>query len=447
MESFNWIVLGDFIETLTDYHANGSYKILKKNIELKRSPDYAIMIRTLNFERPDFENDLIYLDEKEYNYLKKTKVYPNDILMNKIANPGSVYLMPNINMPVSLAMNLFLIRFNREVNQVFMFYLMKTNESYIKKFANGTTTLTITKDSVKGLNFKVPPKSTQDNIAKTLSDIDKKIELNNKINAELESMAKLIYDYWFVQFDFPDANDKPYKSSGGKMVYNEALKREIPEGWEVRDLGDLIKVERGISYKSSEITENGTPMINLNSFSLTGKYKSAGLKYFSGTYRQNKVVAAGDLVIAITDVTRNADIIGKAFTIPALFGKDILISCDVAKIVPSKLINNQFLEPLFNSRHYHNYIKHFASGTLVLHLNLDGLMWCKIPLPPKKLLDRYSEFRQNIDRKITLSIKENQKLSELRDWLLPMLMNGQVTVKDSYNQRKQRKLKHGSSIF
>jgi type I restriction enzyme, S subunit len=83
----------------------------------------------------------------------------------------------------------------------------------------------------------------------------------------------------------------------------------------------------------------------------------------------------------------------------------------------------------------------------VLHLNLDGVMWCKIPLPPQKLLDRYSEFRQNIDRKITLSIKENQKLSELRDWLLPMLMNGQVTVKDSYNQCKKGKLKNGSTIF
>jgi len=431
MSDFTNIVLGDFIETLTDYHANGSYKTLKENVELKGSPDYAIMIRTLNFERPDFKDDLIYLNEQEYDYLKKTKVYPNDILMNKIANPGSVYLMPDLDKPVSLAMNLFLIRFNDEVNQQFMYYLMKSNEKYIKKFANGTTTLTITKDSVRGLEFRVPQKKSQDKVAEILSNLESKIEINNKINADLEAMAKLIYDYWFVQFDFPDTNGKPYKSSGGKMVYNEELKREIPDSWKVKQLSELLSFERGISYKSKEITENGIPMINLNSFKLSGQYKSKGLKYFSGSYKENKVVSAGDLVIAITDVTRNADIIGKAFTIPDLFDEDVLISCDVAKVVPSNAVNVQFLEPLFNSDHYHRYIKHFASGTLVLHLNLDGVNWCKIPLPPTEILNKYSELRAGLDKKLTLAIKENKKLTELRDWLLPMLMNGQVTVKSA----------------
>lgn len=99
-------------------------------------------------------------------------------------------------------------------------------------------------------------------LADCLYNIEKKIELNNRINAELEAMTKTLYDYWFVQFDFPDKNDKPYKTSGGTMVWNEELKREIPEGWEVKELGTEIEIQRGISYTSKEINGDGILMIN-----------------------------------------------------------------------------------------------------------------------------------------------------------------------------------------
>lgn len=316
-----------------------------------------------------------------------------------------------------------------ESSELFMHYVFTYIRKAIQNSASGSIQDNINIDYLTNLDFKIPNKLEQDKIAGILASIDTKIELNNKINHELEAMAKFIYDYWFVQFDFPDVNGKPYKSSGGKMVFNEVLKQEIPEGWSVKEIGELVKFERGLSYKSKEIVDDGVPMINLNSFDLTGKYKEKGLKYFSGSYNEKKVVSPGDLVIAVTDVTRNADIIGKAFTIPHLFNKDVLISCDVAKIVPSTLIDEQFLEMLFNSDNYHNYIKYFASGTLVLHLNLDGVKYFKIPLPPKSLLNKYREIRKNINSKITIAIKENVELERLRDWLIPMLMNGQIIVK------------------
>ena len=428
MSDMNNIVLGNYIDTITDYHANGSYKILKENITLKKEDDYSIMIRTLNFERGDFKNDLIFLNQKEYEYLKKTKVYPGDIIMNKIANPGSVYLMPDLNKPVSLAMNLFLIRLNSKLNQKYMYYLMKIHESYIKRFANGTTTLTITKESVRDLKFKVPSIKIQNTIEEFLSRIDKKIELNKIINAELESLAKLIYDYWFVQFDFPDKNGKPYKSSGGKMVWNEELKREIPEGWEVSELGKYYKLQRGISYKGSEINGSGIPMINLNSFYLNGTYKREGIKIYSGKYSEKNLTDPGDLLIATTDVTRNADIIGRAIIVPDYYKDNIVYSMDIAKISPKKHMTASYLVMLFNSNHYHNYIKWFASGTLVLHLNTDGTKWYKAEIPPKSLLDKYDDFYSSICMKINRNSTENTKLEKLRDWLLPMLMNGQVSV-------------------
>lgn len=275
----------------------------------------------------------------------------------------------------------------------------------------------------------------QQRIASILSSLDDKIELNNRINAELEAIAKTLYDYWFVQFDFPDADGKPYKSSGGKMVYNEELKREIPKGWVVNELKEHISIERGISYKGNEISSAGIPMINLNSFYLNGSYKQEGLKYFTGKY--NRTISPFDLVIATTDVTRNADIIGKSFIVPNIFDGDIILSCDIAKITISDSLDKYYLEKLFNSDYYHNYIKGFASGTLVLHLNTDGIDWYKIAVPPKRVLVQYSKLRESIEKKKNEIIIENQRLASLRDWLLPMLMNGQVGFKEAYKEQTQ----------
>ncbi len=312
---------------------------------------------------------------------------------------------------------------------IFLKYLIETNLSNILKNTSGSTFPNLSSEILNSFEFSFPKDMNIEGINSLLKSIDSKIELNNKINKELETMAKTLYNYWFVQFDFPDENGKPYKSSGGKMVYSQELKREIPEGWEVDELKNLISIERGISYKSSDITDMGIPMVNLNSFYLDGTYKPEGIKYFNSAYNNNKIVKAGDLIIATTDVTRNADIIGKATLIPDIYNSDIILSCDIAKINCKDSLNKYFLEKLFNSDFYHNYIKGFASGTLVLHLNTNGIDWYKTFIPPNNLLIKFSNILAPIQRKKELITLENQELAKLRDWLLPMLMNGQVKVK------------------
>jgi type I restriction enzyme S subunit len=205
------------------------------------------------------------------------------------------------------------------------------------------------------------------------------------------------------------------------------LKRDIPEGWEVKLLGTEIEIQRGISYTSKEINGDGIPMISLNSFNLNGTYKPEGIKKYSGKYTEKNNTKPGDLLIAATDVTRNADIIGRAILVPDYYNGDLVFSMDIAKII-SKNIPSSFLMMLFNSNHYHNYIKWYASGTIVLHLNLDGTKRYNIELPPKELLKKYDSLYQPIANRIYKTAIENQKLTELRDWLLPMLMNGQVKV-------------------
>ncbi len=129
--------------------------------------------------------------------------------------------------------------FPNESSELFMHYVFTYIRRAIQNSASGSIQDNINIEYLTGLEFKIPFKNTQDNIVAVLSALDAKIELNNLINAELEAMAKILYDYWFVQFDFPDKSGKPYKTSGGKMVYNKTLKREIPEGWEDKQLDQI----------------------------------------------------------------------------------------------------------------------------------------------------------------------------------------------------------------
>jgi len=361
---------------------------------------------------------------------ERSQVEQWDVIVSMIGEYcGFCYIERNENIDYAVK-NVGLYKTGSKLEAEWLFYYLNSSigQQYLNSVKSGSSQPYLTLGALRNLPILQPNTNLEKiQIVKVLSDLDAKIELNNKINQELEAMAKTLYDYWFVQFDFPNEQGKPYKSSGGKMVYNEELKREIPEGWEVKELGEVIDIQRGISYKSSEINGEGIPMINLNSFFLNGTYKEKGIKTFSGKYSNKQIAKSGDLLIAATDVTRNADIIGKSILVPQYYQNDLVYSMDIAKIIPKKL-SNSYLMMLFNSEHYHNYIKWFASGTIVLHLNMDGVKWYKAEIPPTELISKYDDFYLPIANRINKTHKQNQQLTALRDWLLPMLMNGQVTV-------------------
>ena len=174
--------LDDVIELLTDYHANGSYEKLKDNVELLHDENYAVMIRTTNFSQNDFNNNLNYITESAYHYLKKSKVFPNDIIMNKIADAGACYFMPDLGKPVSLGMNLFLIRINPKLADSYYIYsYLKYHEHYVKSFASGSATKTITKNDVRKLKILTPPLPEQQKIAKILTTWDKAISTTERL--------------------------------------------------------------------------------------------------------------------------------------------------------------------------------------------------------------------------------------------------------------------------
>lgn len=184
----NWVKkeFGELITTLTDYHANGSYEILKENVELKKTEDFAWMVRSTDFEN-NFQNNFRYIDEESYNFLSKSKVFGGEIIMSKIGNAGNVYLMPRVDRPCSLAMNLFLIRIDE--NQAipeFVYLFLKTNEgeSQIKARLLGMATKTITKENVRNIIISYPKSKKNQQI---LLDIVNKLQNETK---KLEAVYK-----------------------------------------------------------------------------------------------------------------------------------------------------------------------------------------------------------------------------------------------------------------
>src|SRR5690554_2349822 len=281
----------------------------------------------------------------------------------------------------------------------------------------------VNENSLKNLDFIFPDLPTQRSIAKVLSDLDAKIELNNKINRELEAMAKTLYDYWFVQFDFPTPPSstsgivgKPYKSSGGKMVYNAELKREIPEGWEVKNLFKSCIVQYGFPFSTEYFNseENGVPVIRIrdildNTISNYSTEKKLDEKY---------LIKKGDLLIGMDG----------NFHINYWSKNECYLNQRVVKlsetILPNIILKYQ-IEPYIKLR------EKSVSRTTVGHLSDKDLKALNLFIPSKEVLASVSPLFNKTLNRIIQTQNENQQLSALRDWLLPMLMNGQVASRAS----------------
>lgn len=266
------------------------------------------------------------------------------------------------------------------------------------------------------LQLILPEYSEQVKFGNLLYSLNQKIEINNRINAELEAMAKTLYDYWFVQFDFPDENGKPYKSSGGKMVYSKALKREIPAGWEVFNLNKLVDLIKG-NISPSEVDRN-IPYVGLEHISR----KSIVLSNWS---------TPEDISSEKTKFKKNDILFGKIRpyfhkVAAALF--DGITSTDTI-VLRAKQINyyGLALETVFSEK-FIEAATQGATGSKMPRADWNVLQSYKVAIPNNDLLDAYQKIFNIALRKIELSVMENQRLAELRDWLLPMLMNGQVRV-------------------
>jgi type I restriction enzyme S subunit len=300
----------------------------------------------------------------------------------------------------------------------YLYYFLKQDSLF--KYVDGLSLRTggqtgVDIDSLKKYPISLPSLNYQKKIVDVLSALDAKIEVNNRLNAELESIAKTIYDYWFVQFDFPNEDGKPYKASGGEMVYHPELKREIPAGWEVKELGDISKNIRN-TIKETDINPDTAyiglehiprKQIFLDSWSTAFNINSAK------SYFNKRDILFGKLRPYFHKV-------GIAF-VSGVCSTDILV------LNSKKDDYFGFLLMIVSSDDFINYVSSAMEGTRMPRTKWEFMKKYLFAVPPQSLARDFNEFLKPFISKMENNVSENQQLTQLRDWLLPLLMNGQIT--------------------
>lgn len=294
----------------------------------------------------------------------------------------------------------------------FLYYLMKCKISELKRNAHGAVFDTITRNTFETISASVPDIDTQTAIAEILSSLDDKIELNNKINQELENLAQTLFKQWFIDFEFPNENGEPYKSSGGEMVESEL--GEIPKGWEVKSLDEIGKLKMGQSPKSDTYNEDGIGKPLLNGAADYSNGLIFPKKFTSNPIRVNEI---DDLVFCIRATIGNL-----------VFADDIYcLGRGVASFRATDDNNQYFTYQLLNSSF--EKLKSQASGSVILGLTKDDINNIKFPYN-NQITNKYGEITKSFFQMIKSNRYENQELTNLRDTLLPKLISGELEVAD-----------------
>ena len=352
--------------------------------------------------------NLPFVSEADTKRLSKYILIEGDIVFSRVGSiDRNVYVDKNHEGWMFSGRCIRVRADKNKVNPRYLSYYFKQNsfKKMMMNLAVGATMPSLNTKIMNSIELDLLPRENQDKIANILSAIDDKIQINNQINQELEAMAKTLYDYWFVQFDFPDQNGKPYKSSGGKMIYNPELKREIPEGWGVEKLGDVAYLKAGGDKPSniSEIQSKETPFpIYSNGLDNKGLY---GYTNKATIHKKSLTVSARGTI----------GYVQRRFS--SFFPIIRLIS-----VTPKEEKMIGYIENFLKSIQFEN------SGSVQRQLTVPQIDKLYILVPKNEVLKKYHSMTINYYFEVENNEQQNQELIQLRDWLLPMLMNGQVKV-------------------
>ena len=291
---------------------------------------------------------------------------------------------------------------NNKINYLFLYYLLKYNKDYIASFGSGTTFKEVSGTVMKNIEVSIPDTiEEQRKIANILYTIDQKIELNNQINDNLHKLIKNIYSDTFIN---------------NKNTH-----------WEKERLGNYLTVERGLSYKGKYLAESGTPMINLGNVMPDGVFRLEKNKYYTGEYKEKVTANVGDIVVANTDMTQNREVIGTPVIIPSLYEGKVIFSHHIYGLKNLKLPKMYVFYSLLTDE-WNGIAGGSATGTTVLALPKDAIEEYLIYIPDNATLDKFETLAENIQKKREQILLENIKLEQLRDTLLPKLMNGEIDL-------------------
>ena len=369
--------------------------------------------------------DTMFVPESYYNGLNENKkAKKGDILYSVVGSFGKpVYV--DFDKQMVFQRHIAILRPKRNVNARFIYYTMLNPQFYklVDKLAIGCSQRTVTLDTLRNIEVNLPDKDIQDKMVGILSLIDEKIDINNNVNDNLEQQLMLLYDYWFTQFDFPDNDGKPYQTSGGKMVWNDTLKRNIPENW---------KVQSVISNCLSSIIKPGVEIFNTKTYLATADVKGTSIStgtivdYDGRESRANMQPSINSVWFA---KMKNSI-------------KHLYLNKEMEPIISSSILSTGFCGLQCNEISFEYIASYVSNAYFEIHkdmlahgatqeaVNNDDLAGVHIIIPEDTVLRAYHETTQAIYAQISKNVCENQELVKLRDWLLPMLMNGQATIND-----------------
>lgn len=409
----------------------------------KWSEEGMIVIRNFNIKNGELDlSSPSYTDHGSYlGRNKRATPEPGDIIITREAPMGEVCMIPD-GVECCLGQRMVLLKVDEQKvsNQYLLFALQSefVQKQISKSDRTGSTVSNLCIPDLK--EIEVPIFENSKAIADVLKAITSKIRVNNLINSELEAMAKTLYDYWFVQFDFPDANGKPYKASGGKMLYDSVLKQEIPAGWHVNTISDWIHSDKtgdwGKETKQGNYTLQVDCVRGADINGINGQGNVDAPNRFILRNNDHKLLAPFDFVIEISGGSPTQST-----------GRMAFITEHVLERFNYPLICSNFCKAidLIDKRYFYNFAYQWQSlyenGVFfgwegktsgIKNLLFDSFVSnYNVVMPPKDLAEKFFQFVSPLQEQRQKKLKENAELEGLRDWLLPMLMNGQVTVKSS----------------
>lgn len=365
----------------------------------------------------DFAQGNYYLDGDYVNQkLKRFFIQPGDILITGAGTLGKLQEVPNGIEPGIMNQALIRLRLNKEVvDSRYFAYFFPAWILPVASRINGDSVipnLPPTED-IKDIDIVLPSLQEQKVIARVLGTIDDKITNNKKLITELEGTARLIYDYWFTQFDFPDENGNPYRSSGGKMVWNDDLKRAIPEGWEIGYLSQLFDVTMGQSPSGESYNLVGDGMVFYQGKTDFGDFFPTARMF---TTKPRRTAKGNEVLLSV-----RAPVGAMNFAY-----EDCCIGRGLAAISREKTSPLYIRNALSAFESFFTIINN--GGTTFGAIDKEFFSSMKTTLPPNEIITQYSKATNSIYLKMLITEKEIRALLKLREWLLPMLMNSQVTV-------------------
>ena len=388
---------------------------------------------------PDIKNGHIDLakvrlisKEDYHSWTRKTKPQTGDIILTRRGRVGDTATVTK-GLECAIGQDLVILRSDeKQLLQSFLRWALRgpLYEREVQKYLNvGAIFDSLNCGDIPKFEIPVPSIAEQSAISDILDSLDSKIRLNQQINKTLEAIGQAVFRRWFVDFEFPDGEGKPYRSSGGEMVYSQEVDKEIPKRWTVAKLGSYIDLGRGLSYKGAFLSEEGSPMINLGTFAPNAGFIPEGIKHYTGDYKKNQLVKAGDIVIANTDITQKREVLGSpAIVPPNLSSENVIFTHHVYAVRRKMQIPNLFIYYLLQLKQYRDRVKGFATGTTVLALPKDAILDFTFIMPDNQTLDAFEDIANKLMEKTNSLKMQNENLARIRDLLLPKLMSGKIRV-------------------